>query len=452
MKEKYSFEILSKNLRVSIWDGVFYSLMVGLGETYFQAFAIASGFSALLAGLLSTIPLIGGSILQLCTPLFVDYFGSYKKWVVVAVSLQGLCFIPLAIAGLVGGFHPIVIFILITLYWSFGMSAGPVWNAWLHSLLPSSIRMGFFAKRNALNYLATFAGILLTGLLLEKGKAMGLAGTKAFTIIFILSAVFRFAGVYCLSRQSEKSNSVPFEEMENSCRDVRSKIRPSRKFREIVLFFKHVFNLTTKEKFGKILCFVLFFKMAVYFSAPFFTPFMLVQLKFSYWIYMLVLSASFLGRVFIMRFMRKLSTFFGVYNFLLLSSFGICFIPFMWTIFASSILCLFVVEIFSGMLWGIFDLSVFIIAFNDIEEKEQAKVLSIFNFIHNILMVLSSCFGGLILSYFGSSFNGYIYVFLISSFLRLLSLKAFPEILISTKNITVKLKTMRGFRKIDFKC
>lgn len=452
MKEKYSFELLKRNLKVSIWDGVFYSFMVGLGETYFQAFGVAYGFSALLAGLLSTIPLIGGSLLQLATPFFIDCFGSYKKWVIASVTLQGICFIPLAIAAYSGGFHPVIIFSLITLYWAFGMSAGPVWNAWLHSLLPTSLRMGFFAKRNALNYLATFTGIILTGLLLEEGKSYGFT-YQTFAIIFIVSGAFRFLGVYSLTKQSEtgelfRSERIsPIEKADpNGPADPANQKKPKislDRLKVVISSLKNTIRLICKEKHGKVLLYVLYFKMAVYFSAPFFTPFMLVELKFSYWTYMLIISASFLGRVTIMRFMRPLSTFFGVYNFLLLSSFGIVFIPIFWVLLLPNVFWLFIFEIFSGMLWGIFDLCVFIIVFNDINEKEQAKILSVFNFVHNVLMVVSSCIGGLILSFWNSKFEGYIYIFMISSFLRLLSLRAFPDIILSTKGLSLKLKLKR---------
>ncbi|MBF0299584.1 MAG: MFS transporter [Oligoflexia bacterium] len=445
MKEKYTFELLRNNLKASIWDGVFYSLMVGLGETYFQAFAVAYGFSSLLVGLVSTIPLITGSFIQLATPFLIGYFGSYKKWVIASVSLQGLCFIPLAVVAYRGGIHPLIIFLLITLYWACGMSAGPVWNAWLHSLLPSPIRMGFFAKRNALNYLATFTGIILTGLLLEEGKLLGFT-YKTFALIFILSGMFRFFGVYCLNKQSESSEVFRIErtldllnenENENgngneNTNGVKSENKKILKFIERV---KSTLRLISKEKYGKILLFVLFFKMSVYFAAPFFTPFMLVEMKLSYWMYMLIISASFIGRITVMRFMRSLSTFFGVYNFLLLASFGIVFIPVAWIIFVPNVLYLFIVEIFSGMLWGVFDLCVFIIVFNDINEKEQAQVLSLFNFIHNLFLVISSFAGGIVLSFGGSSYHSYIYIFMISTFLRLISLRAFPDIVMSTRRL-----------------
>ena len=46
------------NLAKSLWDGVFFSLMVGLGETYLPAFALALGHGEVLAGLVATVPML----------------------------------------------------------------------------------------------------------------------------------------------------------------------------------------------------------------------------------------------------------------------------------------------------------------------------------------------------------------------------------------------------------
>src|SRR5690242_5667439 len=56
----------------SISDGAGVSAMVGLGETYFPAFALALGVGQTLAGLTATLPLLAGASLQLATPWFLQ--------------------------------------------------------------------------------------------------------------------------------------------------------------------------------------------------------------------------------------------------------------------------------------------------------------------------------------------------------------------------------------------
>jgi hypothetical protein len=46
---------LHRDLRASLGDGAFYSLMVGLGETYLVAFALSLQASEIAAGLLAAM-------------------------------------------------------------------------------------------------------------------------------------------------------------------------------------------------------------------------------------------------------------------------------------------------------------------------------------------------------------------------------------------------------------
>jgi cyanate permease len=66
--------------------------MIGLGETYFAAFMLAYGFSELLAGLIVSIPLVGGALLQLLTPKIVRHIGNYKQFVIGECSSREVAF------------------------------------------------------------------------------------------------------------------------------------------------------------------------------------------------------------------------------------------------------------------------------------------------------------------------------------------------------------------------
>ena len=71
---------LKKHIRFSYSDALFSSVMIGAGETVLVPFALVLGFNDALAGLLSSLPFLGGSILQLLAPRLVKRFGSYKRF------------------------------------------------------------------------------------------------------------------------------------------------------------------------------------------------------------------------------------------------------------------------------------------------------------------------------------------------------------------------------------
>src|SRR6516165_6423850 len=93
---------LRKNLRNSVSDGAAFSVMVGIGETYFPAFVLAMGMGEIAAGLVASIPLLVGAILQMISPVAVVRLGSNRRWVITCVALQALSFLPLVIAAVLG--------------------------------------------------------------------------------------------------------------------------------------------------------------------------------------------------------------------------------------------------------------------------------------------------------------------------------------------------------------
>lgn len=403
-------EFLRRNLYSSVSDAFFYSLMVGLGESYFGAFAVAVGYSELVAGLASTLPLIGGGLLQLFTPHGVKWLGSYRRWVVAGAILQGLSFIPFAISAYLGAMPVWFFFLVGTLYWSFFMGTVPAWNAWLHSLVPNRIRTRFFSRRNFLSHSATLLALIISGIALEFGRAGGHV-LKVFSFLFLLSAFLRFISSFFLWRQTEDKESV--EQL---------KIVP----------LKNVWGNFLHDRYGKILFFVLFFKMAVYFSAPFFTPYMLKDLKMSYWVYMMILSASLVGKMFIMQMISRFSKKMNYERLLLFASWGIVLIPIFWT-FSRNSFYLIPLEVCSGMLWGCFDLGLFLTIFNHIPEDEQTSVLTSFNFLHMIAIILGTSLGALTFDYLALEDFRFYMIFGLSGLLRFFCLPLFPGVLEKTR-------------------
>src|SRR5262245_61683454 len=53
---------LRRELRSIVADGIAYSVMVGIGETYLSAFALAMGMGEVASGLIATVPLMLGGL------------------------------------------------------------------------------------------------------------------------------------------------------------------------------------------------------------------------------------------------------------------------------------------------------------------------------------------------------------------------------------------------------
>ena len=56
---------LDRDLRALTADGIAFSAMVGLGETYVPAFALGAGLGEVVSGLVATVPMLAGACLQM---------------------------------------------------------------------------------------------------------------------------------------------------------------------------------------------------------------------------------------------------------------------------------------------------------------------------------------------------------------------------------------------------
>jgi hypothetical protein len=71
---------LRKDLRFSVIDGTMYCVMVGVGESYLVLFALKAGHGAVDAGLIATVPLLAGALLQLLSPTGVRSSSRWGSW------------------------------------------------------------------------------------------------------------------------------------------------------------------------------------------------------------------------------------------------------------------------------------------------------------------------------------------------------------------------------------
>ncbi|MCH5377404.1 MAG: hypothetical protein JJ992_25875, partial [Planctomycetes bacterium] len=124
---------LRRDLRAIVGDGAAFSVMVGIGETYVPAFVLALGLGGIAAGMVATVPVLLGAVLQLVSPWAVQRLGSRRQWVVVCARCQAVSLLLLAMLALFQVRWSWPIFLLATFYWAGGLATGPAWNTWVES-------------------------------------------------------------------------------------------------------------------------------------------------------------------------------------------------------------------------------------------------------------------------------------------------------------------------------
>jgi MFS family permease len=400
--------LLRKNLRNSVSDGAAFSVMVGIGETYFPAFVLALGMGEIAAGLVASIPLLAGAILQLVSPAAVAWLGSNRRWVIVCVSLQAASFVPLVAAAVWGHMPAFGVFAAVSLYWAGGLGAGPAWNTWIETVVPFRVRAPFFAMRTRLGQAGTLLGFLAGGAALQYGKHSGQV-LAAFAAIFALAGLCRSFSARFLSRQTEP-HAVKGRQQNVTMAELLGRIKAGSSERLLIYF--------------------LAVQVAVQISGPYFSPFMLGQLRISYLDYVGLLATSFIAKIVMLPAFGNFATQFGVRRLLWIGGIGIVPCSGMW-LYAHSYWQLVAIQFFAGAVWAAYELAMFLMFFEAARRDERTSILTMFNLANAVALVIGALIGGSILKLLGGSREAYLVLFAVSSFARagtLVFLKLAPAV------------------------
>ncbi|MFO0839435.1 MAG: MFS transporter [Phycisphaerae bacterium] len=391
--------VTRRNLRYCAIDGIAFSVMVGLGEVYFARFGLAVGVSETAAGLLVSVPLLVGALIQLTTPAGVNLLRSMRAWVVLCAGTQALSFIPLAIVAARGAVSTVLLFALVALYWASGMATGPAWMTWITTIVPRRVRLRYFSRRTPMlqagQVLAMLGGGAAMALFEQQGHL-----NRAFVVMFVFAGLSRAIGTFCLSRHTQPI-AVP--------RDQRD-VSPAA-LRELLLH----------SAGGRLLLFQLLMQVACYASGPYFTPYMIKHLHLDNTSFTILISTTFVAKVALLPLIGRAARRFGTRAVLTFGSVGIGLLPGLWMISPDFRYLLFV-QVCSGATWAAFELTTMLLSLELIPENVRTSILTSYNLANACCMVGGSMIGAALLRTLGELPSTYMAVFAVSTALRLLTL------------------------------
>jgi len=373
-------------------DGSAYSVMVGIGETYFPVFVLAMGMGQVASGLISTIPLLVGSLLQLVSPWAIERLGSNRRWVSFCALAQSLAFIPLVIGAMVGSMAVWMVFAVASFYWGVSLATGPAWNTWMGGLVPARVRPQFFARRTRASQLATLLGFLGGGFLLQAAAPAGYE-LWAFALLFLIAGVCRFISASFLFKISEPEP-------------------PGDDHRRVSFF-----AVLRGHPNSGLLVFLLLMQICVQITGPYFTPYMRQQLHMPYWQYTIVVGIQFAAKMLAMPFLGRLAQRLGADRLLRISSISVIPLAALW-IFADNFAYLLLLQATAGVFWGGYELAFLLLFFEAIPAKERTSLLTNFNAANSAAICFGSLLGGLLLTQLGKDQQAYQVAFALSSILR----------------------------------
>lgn len=379
--------------------------MVGCGETYLPAFALALGMGPVAAGLVASVPVLAGAVVQLVTPLGVARLGSNRWWVVACTAVQALSFLPFIVYAIRGHARLWELLVAASVYWAAGMAGAPAWNSWMGTLIPERMRTSYFAQRNRLGQFGVFVGFMAGGAILQVGERRGAALT-AFAVLFVTAGICRLVSTGMLAICREPKRPLPATDRAGT-----QAAGPLERLRGAIAAM-------AAAPSGALVAFVCSFAFACQFSGPYFTPYMLREMGFSYGAFMVVIGTNFLGKALALPALGRLGSRIGSLGLLWVGSLAIIPLALLW-LPSASVPYLVSVQLVAGGCWAAYELAVAILFFDAVSAKERTGVVTAYNLGLAVATVAGAGAGGLLLRTLGEDRMAYFAVFAASSLLRL---------------------------------
>ena len=403
---------LRRDLWVTTADAAAFSLMVGCGETYIPAFALALGLGPVAAGMTASVPVLVGAIFQLITPLAVARLGTNRGWCIACTTVQALSFVPFAVWAIRGHATLTELLVAASVYWAAGMAGAPAWNTWMGTLIPEGMRTAYFANRNRLGQFGVFVGFVLGGLILQWGESNDRT-LLAFAGLFIAAGICRLVSTLMLVNCREFTRptaAVPNDEQETS-------VNGNGAFAWVRNLGRTVRRLADSPS-GPLVTYLCCLVFTAQFSAPYFTPYMLRERGFSYHAFMLVVATSFLSKALFLPSLGRLGSRIGSLGLLWVGGLSVIPLSTLW-LFSADVSYLVAVQVLAGCCWACWELAVALMFFDAVPHRDRTGVITVYNLGLAIATVAGAATGGLLLRTLGEDSRAYVTVFAVSSLLRL---------------------------------
>jgi MFS family permease len=363
---------IKKSLRYSIFDGSAYAAMLGLTQSYITPFALALKASTTEIGFLSSIPNLLMALGQLLTPDLSVRAGSRKGLILPVVLGHAIMFIPIMLIPFLFPEPRIMwLIIFVTIGTVLGASANPAWGSMMADLVPANLRGSYFSYRGRIAGFITLVASLVAGGILQLLNKRVFIG---FAILFGAAALFRFISLYFLRKQYEP---------------------PMIKEKTDSPGLKQIFRQLGTSNLGKFTLYVALINFVTMISGPFFTVFMLRDLHFSYFYYMIIICTNAFSNMAFQTFWGHRADRAGNLMAIRVASILLPILPLNY-VFSSNIVYLIFAEILSGFTWGGFFLASTNFVYDATDGATRTKQIAVFNTISGLAACAGALLGGFI--------------------------------------------------------
>lgn len=398
--------IRQKSLRLSVTEGTFALIAIGLQQMFYIPFLNAMGATKLQIGVAAGIPALMTGLVQLWVPMLLGSVRGYKKIVTASVFAHAVSYLPFSIIAFWHGHNAVWISIAAMGVNAAAMGFGAAaWSDWMSYLVPRRRRGIYFSNRNRILTLTQLTVSLAAGRFLDTfaGKTL-----LIFSVIWTVSFVARIIGGWIISLQYEPSA-------------VHKRIEEKGRFLDFI-------RELPKHGFGRFVLGFSLLNFAANVSGPFFAIYMLNDLKFNYLQYTVMVSIPSLVIIVTMRYWGRLCDRIGYVIPMRLFVTVVLGLPLVWIV-TRTYWHLIVVQMFAGMAWGGMNMASFNYTLDAIGSTNRIRSIAYLNVISSFFIFAGSMTGGLLAPILPQITSSPIHsIFIVSVLLRFLPMLLFQTL------------------------
>jgi MFS family permease len=392
--------IIRQALIYSITDGIFASIMCALAETFSIPAAVRLKAPPLTIALLSSAPILIGSLGQYFLPLFLDKNKTRKYYVVPGVRIQATFLIITALSGWFPSCVNLWLYIIsFILYGATGNLFTAIWTSWIRDCIPQDVRGRHFAWRNRIISITQLLCAVIVGIISRKYDSQN-APWILFAFIFFSASLFRFGSAFFLSKQYEPQPS-----------NLPDKI--------------DVINFKPSKLLLKFCIAIAMLQGSTAITSPFFNVWFLRDLKFDYLTFTISTSCTILGTILLVPLWGRLIDHIGTSQVLRLTGLLCAVVPLPYLINWHPF-SIWLFNFYSGIAWGGFNIASLNYLLYISEREKSNHCIAFYSAIVSIIVFLFSVLGGFLATRIPTFFTYQLQsLFFISSLLRLATVFVF---------------------------
>jgi len=394
-----------RNLGYSAVEGAFGNADATIRNTYTTPFALSLNATSAEIGLLSSMHTLASTLAQIPGASIASVLGGRKRVWFFSNLMQKFFWIPIILLPLLPVTDKVMALIaLVAIGGFFANIRGPAWSSLMADIVPEDRWGRYFGWRNTIINIAALIATLVSA---EMLILMG------FPAIFSVAIALGLFSMYFFSKIREphfRSRYHYHHHITLNPKGLMTSIRINRNFAVFTVFMTAM-------------------GFAVNVASPFFTVYMLSDMKIGYawYSYMVVLESLIV--IMTKQYWGNLCDRVGDRNIMAVTGILVCFVPFYW-LFVDTTYKIVIANGLSGFAWSGFDVATFNFMLAASPKDKRTKFTANYAFFTGFGVVGGAIVGGFLAVLFGQSallwMHGLQLVFLVAFCLRLLCLLFLP--------------------------